>query len=143
MLEFRLETTATAQAARRLAKAAVAVVADSVGLPEVVHDFDLALTEACANVVRHAYPKDAPGPLRIVVRLKPHAYVEAEVVDEGKGPPCQLTGAVPLPEEEGGRGLFIIRNLMDSASLGREDGRTVIAMRKNVPSESWTCRPTP
>jgi len=138
MLEFRFSTLAVPQAARRLAKAAVAVIADSICAPDAVHDFDLALTEACANVVRHAYPKDAPGPVEIVLRLIPGEAVEAVVTDFGIGPPEDLAKKVsPGPDDEGGRGLFIIKSLMDDAGLHRGEGRTDVSMRKAVAAELW------
>lgn len=145
MLDFRFSTLAVPQAARRLAKAAVAVLADSICAPDVVHDFDLALTEACANVVRHAYPRDAPGPVEIVLRLIPGEAVEAVVTDFGIGPPEDIASKVsPGPDDEGGRGLFIIKSLMDEADLHRSGGRTDVSMRKAVPAELWSsgCCPT-
>jgi len=139
MLEFRFSTLAVPQAARRLAKAAVAVLADSLEAPDVLHDFDLALTEACANAVRHAYPQGAPGPVEIVLRLLPGEAVEAIVADAGMGPPEDLARKVsPGPDDEGGRGLFIIRSLMDEASLRRGDSRTEVRMRKTVPAPLWS-----
>lgn len=138
MLEFRLETLATAQAARRLAKAAVAILADSLADCEVVHDFDLALTEACANAVRHAYKPDAPGALEIVLRLFPEEAVEALVIDHGQGPPVDFGSTPPPgPGEEGGRGLIIIGRLMDRMRLARENGTTILSIGKNVGPGHW------
>lgn len=138
MLEFRLSTLAVPQAARRLAKAAVAVLADALCAPDVVHDFDLALTEACANVVRHAYPPGEPGPVGIVLWLHPGESVQAMVTDQGKGPPPDAERDItPGPDSEGGRGLFIIKSLMDEATLVRREGSTEVFMRKNVPGELW------
>ncbi|EPR36214.1 putative anti-sigma regulatory factor, serine/threonine protein kinase [Alkalidesulfovibrio alkalitolerans DSM 16529] len=138
MLEFRLETLATAPAACRLAKAAVAILADSLADCEIVHDFDLALTEACANAVRHAYRPGAPGTLQIVLRLFPEEAVEALVIDHGQGPPEDFGSAPPPgPGEEGGRGLIIIERLMDRMRLVRENGTTILSIGKNVGPGHW------
>ena len=51
---------------------------------EVVEDLRLAVTEACTNVVRHAYPADRPGPVEVSIRpLDEHIVVV--VGDRGRG----------------------------------------------------------
>ncbi len=59
--------------------------AEALDLPdELVEDLRLAVTEACTNVVRHAYPPDLPGPVEISIR--PEAdYVTVVVSDRGRG----------------------------------------------------------
>jgi serine/threonine-protein kinase RsbW len=83
---------------------------------ETVADLKLAITEAVANAVRHAYPVDAPG--RITVELVASARrLEIAVSDTGRG----LTQVeLPLPEgaaAEGGMGLSIIRAIADEVEL--------------------------
>jgi len=61
----------------------------------------LALTEACANVVRHAYP-DEPGMLEVGACLGPRTVVidvcDAGVgADEGPGQPETGVGGLGLP----------------------------------------------
>jgi anti-sigma regulatory factor (Ser/Thr protein kinase) len=59
--------------------------ADALDLPpDVVDDMRLAVTEACTNVVRHAYDGLEPGTLEIVIRPE-GAIVEVIVSDTGRG----------------------------------------------------------
>ena len=51
--------------------------------PDVVEDMRLAVTEACTNVVRHAY-QDEPGPIDVVIRPSGDR-LELIVIDDGRG----------------------------------------------------------
>jgi len=59
--------------------------AEALRLPdELVEDLRLAVTEACTNVVRHAYPPERPGPVEI--SIKPlDENVSVVVSDHGRG----------------------------------------------------------
>ena len=59
--------------------------AEALRLPDdLVEDLRLAVTEACTNVVRHAYPPELPGPVEISIRpLDEH--VSVVVADHGRG----------------------------------------------------------
>jgi serine/threonine-protein kinase RsbW len=75
-------------------------------------DLELALTEACANVVRHAAGADG-----IEVRLDvAEDHCAIDVADNGAGFDATT---VPEPEQAGerGRGLFLIRALSDNFRL--------------------------
>lgn len=51
---------------------------------ELVEDLRLAVTEACTNVVRHAYPPDRPGSVQISIRPL-EENVSVVVSDRGRG----------------------------------------------------------
>jgi anti-sigma regulatory factor (Ser/Thr protein kinase) len=51
---------------------------------ELVEDLRLAVTEACTNVVRHAYPPDRPGSVHISIRPL-EENVSVVVSDRGRG----------------------------------------------------------
>lgn len=72
----------------------------------------LALTEACANVVRHAYP-DGPGMLDIGVCRGPET-VMVEVQDRGVGVTDERE---PPGEGGGGLGLPLIDMLADRVEI--------------------------
>src|SRR3954462_5089213 len=59
--------------------------AEALQLPDgLVEDLRLAVTEACTNVVRHAYSPDAPGPVEISIRPQDDV-VSVVVADRGRG----------------------------------------------------------
>jgi serine/threonine-protein kinase RsbW len=77
-------------------------------------DLEIALTEACANVVKHASGAD-----KFEVRLDVGADGCAiDVVDDGPGfDPEAMHGTAPSGESERGRGLFLIRALSDNVRM--------------------------
>jgi len=68
--------------------------AEALQLPDpVIEDMRLAVTEACTNVVRHAYADGAPGPVEILIRPERDTLLVV-VSDEGRGlaPSTDSTG---------------------------------------------------
>jgi serine/threonine-protein kinase RsbW len=91
-------------------------LAEVLNLPEAVReDMRLAVTEACTNVVRHAY-SDAGGTIGVVVRPAGDA-LEVTVWDTGRG-------IGPSPDTGGpGLGLPLISALADTVDIEHEQGR--------------------
>ncbi|MGH2968507.1 MAG: ATP-binding protein [Solirubrobacteraceae bacterium] len=59
--------------------------AEALRLPDpVIEDMRLAVTEACTNVVRHAYADGDPGPVEILIHPVDDA-LQVIVTDEGRG----------------------------------------------------------
>ena len=86
--------------------------AEALHLPEpVVEDIRLAVTEACTNVVRHAYDSGAdPGPLEIVIRPEGE-LLDVIVTDRGRG-------IGPSPDTMGpGLGLPLIAAIAHSLEI--------------------------
>jgi serine/threonine-protein kinase RsbW len=89
---------------------------------ETLADLKLALTEACSNSVRHAYP-GGDGVVEIRYELQPDRLV-IEVADDGEGfePGAPAQGEDELVE--GGLGIAIIRSVADELEIGaRANGR--------------------
>ena len=88
---------------------------------QVLADVKLAVTEACTNVVVHAYP-DGDGPMEIAADLLDGRLAVA-VRDEGRG-------MLPRPDSPGlGLGLPLIATLAETLELGRSsDNRTEVRM---------------
>jgi anti-sigma regulatory factor (Ser/Thr protein kinase) len=88
---------------------------------QVLADVKLAVTEACTNVVVHAYP-DSDGTMEIAAAVR-DGRLSVAVRDEGRG-------MLPRPDSPGlGLGLPLIATLAESLELGRDaDDRTEVRM---------------
>jgi serine/threonine-protein kinase RsbW len=89
---------------------------------ETLSNIRLAVTEACTNVVVHAYPDGREGPLEVLATLREEKLV---VVVRDEGP-----GIGPRPDSPGlGLGLPLIVSLTESVVLGRDkDEHTEVRM---------------
>ena len=96
---------------------------------QVLADVKLAVTEACTNVVVHAYP-EGEGPMEISAALR-DGRLAVSVRDEGRG-------MLPRPDRPGlGLGLPLIATLAETLELGRsDDDRTEIRMTFQLEPES-------
>jgi len=98
-----------------------------------VDDVILALDEACANVIRHAFPDNGDAHFRVVAEITDDE-IEMSVEDDGVG---FKPDVVDLRETDGtgGRGLQMIRQLMTSVEVRSptEQGvGTRLEMRKRL-----------
>lgn len=89
---------------------------------EILSNIRLAVTEACTNVVIHAYPGEQEGLLEVAATLSDDRL---EVVVRDEGP-----GIVPRADSPGlGLGLPLIVSLTESVQLGRAaDDHTEVRM---------------
>jgi serine/threonine-protein kinase RsbW len=97
---------------------------------QILSNIRLAVTEACTNVVVHAYPDGQEGLLEVLATLEEEKLV---VVVRDEGP-----GIGPRPDSPGlGLGLPLIVSLTESVQLGRdEDERTEVRMTFPLSSAS-------
>jgi serine/threonine-protein kinase RsbW len=94
----------------------------------VVEEIALALTEACANVVRHAGPQQD---YEVQVEIDDERC-RIGVADTGGGfDPASVPTEVPGSLLEGGRGLLLMRALVDRLDFHLdEDGRHRVTLEK-------------
>jgi serine/threonine-protein kinase RsbW len=92
-------------------------------------DVELALSEACTNVLLHAGPEEA-----YVVRLRiDEQACVLRVVDVGRGFDVQGAPAQPGGVEEGGRGLGLMVALVDKVQFAsRPEAGTVVSLQKSL-----------
>jgi serine/threonine-protein kinase RsbW len=99
-------------------RAAVVRMAGLCGFDEgAAHDLQLAVDEACSNVIKYAYGGDAGR--RIVVRFRPvRDGLAVFVEDEGlKADPARMRGRDLDDVRPGGLGLHFIRKTFDVVEL--------------------------
>ena len=89
---------------------------------QLLADIRLAITEACTNVVVHAYPNTQSGPMQVEATVEGD---ELNVIVRDEGP-----GITPRADSPGlGLGLPLIASLADTVELRRDDGdRTEVCM---------------
>ena len=99
---------------------------------EVVADVLLALDEAVSNAIRHG--SRAGDPVLVSVTAD-GGWIEMSVRDGGPTPRLPRLPAEPPPAlQTGGRGLWLILQLVDEVRLQRIDGGTRLVMRRQVSS---------
>lgn len=96
----------------------VVSVGNQAGIPETeIPKLELAVDEACANVIEHAYGHDVTKDVTIRVAFDDHK-LKISVIDEGRGfDPSQLPEAnldrLVQQRKSGGLGVRLIKTLMD------------------------------
>jgi serine/threonine-protein kinase RsbW len=120
-----------------LARLALSGIARELPLDdEELADLKLAVTEACGNAVRHAYPDGDPGDVSVSYFVRDDRIVMT-VEDYGAGfhsvevPREPVTGPV-----DAGMGLAIMKTIVDELDVSSgADGRgTVVRMTKRLSS---------
>ncbi len=112
-----------------LVRQALRGVADTVELDAIeLNDISTALSEACNNVVAHAYP-GGEGPMEVEM-LASAEGLEMLVRDHG----CGLRPHASEPSEIGGIGIPVMLALADSVEFaGTDGGGTDVRMRFSTP----------
>jgi serine/threonine-protein kinase RsbW len=104
---------------------------EQVGVEEVcVYDFELALSEACTNVLLHSGPGD-----QYVVRLDlADERGVIRVIDVGHGiDSAKLQEQGALPEAERGRGVGLMQALVDRVHFtSRAEAGTIVTLEKDL-----------
>ncbi|MBR3500201.1 MAG: SpoIIE family protein phosphatase, partial [Bacteroidales bacterium] len=112
-------------------------VASETGIdPGTASAINLALEEAVANVIDYAYPEGVKGPVELEFKNTPRRLTFI-LTDEGKefdptaAPEVDINADVEH-RRIGGLGIHLVRNIMDSVSYLRKDGKNILTMIKNI-----------
>jgi serine phosphatase RsbU (regulator of sigma subunit)/anti-sigma regulatory factor (Ser/Thr protein kinase)/PAS domain-containing protein len=93
----------------------------------------LAASEAAGNAVRHGRRTDGRSEIRIRLALE-GSRVAVTVVDDGQGFAGTVDGDHALPDRfaSGGRGLFLMHELMDEVAITPSPEGTTVAMTRRL-----------
>ena len=106
------------------------------GIEELIRNaFDICLTEALNNVIKHAYKEEKGKSIQVKV-IKDENLVEVNIIDEGlprtnleiKKLDYDPNDLESLPES--GMGLFIIQQLMDELDYFSINGKNYFVLKK-------------
>ncbi len=119
----------------------IAACVQHLGLgPALLNDIKLATTEACTNVIKHAYKFNKTLSFDLEITTSEEVFlVEVFYHDPGFIP-----ADIPVPNlseiKEGGLGVFIIRNIMDHVDYitDKESGRVRLQMVKILKTQDST-----
>jgi serine/threonine-protein kinase RsbW len=106
----------------------VAAAAQEVGVGgQALYQIELAVDEACANVVEHAYAGETQGQMEVSCYLEEQVFTVL-VRDWGSGfdPNAVETPDVDAPLEDrglGGLGLFLVQQVMDDVKFSCDPHR--------------------
>ncbi len=94
------------------------------------HAVTLAVGEAAANVMKHSYRGDDSKELTLACRTAGDG-IEIEIRDEGE-PYDPDARPLPPPDElrAGGRGVYLMRAMMDSVEYRRDGATNSVLLRK-------------
>jgi anti-sigma regulatory factor (Ser/Thr protein kinase) len=94
----------------------------------VAADCELALVEACNNLVIHGNAREP-----ICIRAEVNAVeIVMSIVDKTKGFAWPDKAKLPEADEDHGRGIFLIQTLMTEVQYHREDGWNELRLRRLV-----------
>ncbi|MCA9735240.1 MAG: ATP-binding protein [Deferribacteres bacterium] len=105
---------------------------------ERISQIELAVDEACTNVVKHAYKGDDRQPLDVLVKTDPKKF-KIIISDKGKGFNPKLIKTPDMKKyltemRVGGLGIYLMQTLMDEVDFKIEPGkRNQVQLVKYIP----------
>jgi len=103
-------------------------------LPKDCRELMLAVDEAIANVIRHAYGGDHEKPVELTFHLFADR-LEFVLFDQGLAPDPERLAPHPLDDVSlSGRGTYIIRSIMDGVSYEQAPGGNILRLIKRLPA---------
>jgi serine phosphatase RsbU (regulator of sigma subunit)/anti-sigma regulatory factor (Ser/Thr protein kinase) len=129
-LGLRLTLPCRLEEVRHVAVAVSDFLREQKLLPAEVSACQLAIVEACNNAVQHATPEGRLKKVTIDVLCSPDS-VDMRVQDHTTGFVWPPRIELPDPEQERGRGLYLIRTLMDQARYYQSSETNCLVLRKN------------
>ena len=115
----------------------IETIADEIKLDQgMAMSLNLALEEAVTNVILYAYPEGSDGLVDIEAvmskdKLKFIISDSGQAFDPTAAPEADVTLGVE-DRPIGGLGIYLVRNIMDTVSYARADGKNVLTLTKKL-----------
>jgi serine/threonine-protein kinase RsbW len=114
-------------------------VAQEINCPEGIREtlssqLAIVLTEGLVNAIKHANNADPDKEIHVRINVSNKNLV-VRIYDNGVGfdlDTVPTPGFTSCAMEDKGRGIFILRSLMDTVKYTRSDGGNVLEMRKKL-----------
>jgi serine/threonine-protein kinase RsbW len=98
----------------------------------LAYHLNLVLTEAMVNAIEHSSPNDTDNTVRVCIFIEQDDLC-VRVYDHGQGFDIDLVPSPDIDElSERGRGIFLIRTLMDDVSYRKTEAGNVLEMHKRL-----------
>lgn len=102
---------------------------------EIAYAVNLAIDELLTNTISYGYDDEDPHRIEVIVRREGETLVVVIVDDGAAFDPTQMPDPdveAPLEErEDGGLGLLLVNQMMDSVDYQRRAGCNVVTLTKN------------
>ncbi|AJE03762.1 ATP-binding protein [Geobacter pickeringii] len=99
----------------------------------LAYHLNLVLTEAMVNAIKHANANDPDKMVHVYITISDQDVLIIKVYDAGQGFDINT---IPPPDfdalEDRGRGIYIIKSLMDTVKYDRINGGNVLEMTKSL-----------
>ena len=101
-------------------------------------NLQLVLEEIVSNVIFYAYPEGTTADISLSADFDGKVLIltlsdEGRAFDPTKKEDVDII-ANPMDREQGGLGIFIVKNIMDTVDYQRTKGKNILTMTKNIPS---------
>ncbi len=113
----------------------VAGIARKVGFKnDDIHKIELAVDEACTNVIQHAYKNQKKQSIDIAIKLDFQKF-SIVITDKGEGFDFQEIDIPQMDEylaelRVGGLGIYLMKTLMDEVNYKKTNGKNQVRMVK-------------
>lgn len=103
---------------------------------ELKMNIGLAVEETVSNIISYAYPEGTEASISITAECDPHE-ITFVISDKGRefDPTVLASPNIdinPAERELGGMGIFIVKNIMNTMTYQRLDGKNLLTMKKTI-----------
>lgn len=133
LIQRKYTIQSTLCSSRKVIQEVTALVQFHTADEQMLYEIKLALTEALSNIVLHAYQGKNKGRINLRLQLDLGRFLRFVLIDHGipfQAPADKIANI--SPENESGRGLFLISRLMDSFRYRHCKQNNILVLQKII-----------